>query len=366
MPREDALALGVVSLTWREAPTRTRAAVMEAVGSSLWDGLARQGATGLVEVHTCARSMWITSGAPAEWLASLVAAHVRGRVGVSPGVSTGLDGLQVLFRVSVGLDSHVQGEADIGRQVSAAFAAARRRRETDPVLHGVEHGLARLAAAGHRLGFLRPNRGLGHLAVAALEERGVDRDRPVGVVGAGAIGRRVVASLHRAGWAPPVVYNRTAGGEVLPLDAVGAHEALVVCTAGPPRWFRPSEAHRWVVDLGFPPQVDGPSVGLDRLLEGAGLALPPADRARAEAAVEREVERVVDGLRHLALRRGLAQANLLRDRFLEESLEGVLSDGLRGLDGEQRRRVVRAAEAAIRRYNHQLLTWLRAGAAEGT
>ncbi len=362
----DPLGLSVVSLSWREAPSRVRALVAGAVPAEVWDGLRLQGGTGLVEVHTCARSMWVLSGESGPWLAALVDAHVRTRCGVGPTVWSGDDALVYLFRVALGLDSFVQGEADVGRQVSVAFAQARRAGRTDPLLHAVEHGLAHLAAASHRQGFVRPNLGLGQLAVGALEEAGVDRTLPVGVVGAGAIGRRVAASLLRAGWAAPVLYNRTPGPGLLALDRVAGHEGLVVCTSGPPRWFRPPPDARRVVDLGLPSQVEGPAIGLDRLLAGEGLALPAPVLARAEAAVAAEAERVAVGWRNLALRRGLAQANVLRDRFLDECLEEELSEGLDGLEPDQRRRVMRAAEGAIRRYNHQLLTWVRAGFGEAS
>ena len=362
----DALGLSVVSLSWREAPSRVRALLAGGVPPEVWAGLQLQGGTGLVEVHTCARSMWLVSGGTGAWLGALLHAHVQARCGVGPTVWTGTDALTFLYRVAVGLDSLAQGEADVGRQVRRAFAQARRVGHTDPLLHAAEHGLAHLAAAGQREAFVRPNRGLGQLAVAALVDAGADRRIPVGVIGAGAIGRRVAASLIRAGWAPPVLYNRTAGPGLVALDRVGGHEALVVCTAGPAGWFRPPADVRRVVDLGLPSQVDGPTIGLDRLLTGQQQALPEPVLARAEAAVAEEVLRVAERWRNVDLRRGLGGANVLRDRFVDECLEDALSEGLDGLAPEQRRRVMRAAEGAIRRYNHQLLTWVRAGFGEGS
>lgn len=362
----EPLPLVVVSLTWREAPGRVRARLTGGDSTGVAEGLVRQGATGLVELHTCARSTWVVAGGPAPWLGALLDAHVRDRCGRAPSVRVGFDALVHLLGVSVGLDSFVQGEADIGRQVRAAFARARREGRTDPLLRAVGQGVVRLIGAGRRAGFVRANRGVGHLAVADLLARGADRTRAIGVIGTGEIGRRVVASLTRVGWVRPVLYNRTPAPGVLPLGALGDHEGVVVCTAGPAHWLPRPPGARWVVDLGVPAQVDGAAIGLDELLGGEGQRLEPAVRARAEAAVHEAALGVAEAFRHHALRRGLTHANTLRDRFLRESLGACVAEALRDLDAEQQRRVVRATEAAIRRYNHQLLTWLRAGALEGT
>jgi len=360
-PETDRLA--AVSLTWRDAPTAVRAAVAQELGDEVWAGAVAQGATGLLEVHTCARSLWVVAGEPAAWVGALVQAHVTRRAGVAPTLRVGRDAARFALAVAVGLDSFVQGEADVGRQMTRAFEASRKRGRLDGTLNLLERGVARLLAQAHRSGWVRPNRGVGQLAVSWLAAQGADPSRPVGVVGTGAIGQRVVASLARAGWAPPVRYNRTPREGVAGLDAIGAHEALVVCTAGRSAWLDADA--RWVVDLGTPAQVrsnrGGAIAGLETLLAGDALGLPSRTVADANAAVERETDALGDKLRAAHRRRALAEARELRDRFLNDALQEELATALEGLDSEQRRRVVRAASAAIRRYNHQLVAWLREG-----
>lgn len=360
MPPEVGLA--AVGLTWRDAPTRVRARAAEPFSDAEWAGLRAQGARGLVELHTCARSLWVVAGDSPAWLGALVQSRAAARAGLPslPPVRVGTDAASLVLRVAVGLDSFVQGESDVGRQLRRAFDQARATRRDDGTLNLLAQSVAHLVAAGRDGGWIRRNRGVGRLAVDALVRAGVPRTAAVGVVGAGDIGRRVVASLKRAGWAEPVVYNRTPMPHVKPLDDLAHAEqrAWVVCTAAPRAWFAAPEG-ALVVDLGTPAQVVGPAVGLDALLVGDPLALP-ADRVRsAEAAVEREVGAFLVRLAAGERRRGLDGTRRVRDRFLAEQLGPLLGEALAPLAPDQRRRVLRATEHAIRRYNHQVVRWLR-------
>ncbi len=357
--------LVAVSLTWRDAPSAVRARAASPMDAARLQGLRAQGVDGLAEVHTCARSLWIASAAQAPWGGALLQSCVAARLGgeVLPTVFVGVDAARHALRVAVGLESYVQGEADIGGQFLGAFDTAREAGQGAVALNLLHQAAARLLVEGRDQGFVRPNRGLGQLAVAALLDRGLDLTRPVAVVGAGAIGARVVASLRRAGAVEPVVYNRTARPDTRPLPtlAAGGHTMAVVCTAGPAHGFAPPPGLALVVDLGLPAQV-APGlrvIGLDALLAGDPLRLPD-DRLRiAEHAVEREVGGLLARLRAVSWQRGLAGVSTLRDQFLDAELATHLADALGALPEEQQRRVLNAARGAFRQYSHRMLTWIK-------
>lgn len=356
--------LALVSLTWREAPGAVRARAVEPVDDELRRSLRRQGVRGLIEIHTCARSTWVLSAETPAWAGALWQARVRRQAGVVPSVVDGEAAFSQLLRIAVGLDSYVQGEADIGGQVMRAFDQAREAGTSDVVLNQCGQSVAHLVAEGRDRGFVRPNRGVGRLSVEALDRLGVGRARPVGVVGLGDIGRRVMASLRRVAW-EGVGYNRSPKPGALPLTALaqGEHEALVVCTAGPPGHLQVPDGVRVVVDIGLPAQVaPRPGVriiGLDELLRGDVLALPSERLQRAEEAVAREAAILLQRVRTIQLRRGLSGMTELRDSFLADTLEAAMEEALVGLDEEARRRVLRASAGAIRRYNHRVLGWLK-------
>lgn len=360
MPPERA-PLVALSLTFRDAPSAVRVRASSEIEASLVESLRSHGVTGLVELHTCARSLWLASTQNAAWVGALLQSNIGARLGgqVLPRVYAGEDAFRHALRVAVGLESYVQGEADVGAQFAAAFAHARDEERTDGVLNLIQQSSARLLAEGRATGFIRPNRGLGQLAVAELLRRGADLSRPVGVVGWGAIGERVIASLRRAGWVEPVIYNRSPRPGARSLDAIGDHEALVLCTAGPAGWFQPRASHLHVVDLGQPPQCGGPCVGLDDLLSGDELRLSAERLIFAEEAIERELPPLLARIRSSHRQRGLAGAAVLRDQFLEHDLEALLGEAVAGLAEDQQRRVLQAARGAVRQYSHRMINWFK-------
>ena len=357
--------LVAVSLTWREASSTLRARAATPVDGALYEGLRAHGVEGLVELHTCARSLWVAAAPQGAWVGALLQSSIASRVGgeVLPAVLDGVDAARHALRVAVGLDSYVQGESDIGGQLLGAFDEARAAAHSAVGLNLLQQSAARLLHEGRENGFVRPNRGLGALSVSALLDRGVDLSVPVAVIGAGSIGNRVLGALDRAGAARPVVYNRTPRGDTRPLDAVaaGRHAAAVVCTAGPAGWFRPPAGMGCVIDLGMPAQVArGPGVvDLDTLLAGDPRRLPEERVRAAEDAVEREIGALCARLRAAQWRRGLAGAASLRDRFLDEELDAHLAEALGALSEPHQRRVREAARGALRQYSHRMLTWIK-------
>ncbi len=338
-----------VTVTWRDAPSAARARSHGVLTDR--SALGRIGADGLVAVHTCARSTWWGSAKEPAWVAAIVATQVERAVGVAPVSRIGADGLRHALEVCVGLDSFVQGEEDIGRQVHRALDEQEDRR--DRTLNLLAQATEQLRARGRVEGFVRPNVGVGALAVEALE--GLPASTIVGVVGLGEIGVRVIASLRRAGWAEPVGYNRTPRAGGLGLDALRPHDAWVVCTAGPSGWFQPpAPAHR-VIDLGVPAQVGALPMGtarveVDALVTGPGHALPAAMFNAAHAAVDEALANLQARL--AAPQNRLGKVRDVRDRFLAEVDQYVEVDGL---STAQQAAVRKATRAALRAYTHQIV-----------
>lgn len=337
-----------VTTTWREAPASARARAHGLFADR--SALGRTGADGLVVLQTCARSTWWASASEPAWVGQIIAAQVERAVGVEPTVRTGEAGLRHALEVSIGLDSFVQGEGDIGRQVHLALSSEDRR---DRTINLLGQAIEQLRTRGRTEGFIRPNVGVGALAVEALG--GLPRDASIAVVGLGEIGHRVVASLRRGGWREPTVYNRTPRSGSRPLTDLGEHEVWIVCSAGPGGWFQPPGVPKIVVDLGVPTQVGllpeaTLRVGVDALVSGPDRRLPAETLAAARGAVEEALAALIARL--AAPQNRLGRLRDVRDAFLADLDNHIPLDGL---STEQQTMVRKATRAAIRAYTHQIV-----------
>ncbi len=269
--RTDLDRLTLIELTWRDASGAARA-------------LARTAASGGVPLHTCARASWLCDRGGAALLADL-RAH-------APIVRTGVDAVRHLFRVAVGQDSLVEGEADVGVQLRVALEATAGG-ATRPV-RILRHELVRLLREGRLAGFVRPHVGLAEVAVAEILRSRVAPGSRVGVVGAGALGRRVVHALARHDLAP-VLFNRTPAADALALHRIAEEPvaAWIVATSAPAPWFVPPVSVP-LVDLGHVRQTLAPqALSLDLLLARPGLRLSDDRRAAAIVAIEAASSRAV-------------------------------------------------------------------------
>lgn len=359
--RPERAPLAAVTLTFREAPTSVRARAAERIPDDAMEALRQQGVRGIVEAHTCARSLWLISAENAAWAGALVQSHVASRLGgeVLPQNLVGEDAFRHALRVAIGLESPVEGEGDIGNQLATAFASGQLAERSCAVLNLLQQSCARVVSVGRTAGFVRPMKGLGALSVAVMEREGVTRSEPVAVVGGGVIGRRVHDALRRAGYADIAIYNRTPRPDCHPLSLLSKRvfAGIIVCTAGPTHGI--DAKARVVIDLGVPAQVAGPTIGLDALLSGPGLRLSGEARALAELAVERELTELFAKTRGLQARRAIGHTQDLRDRFVSDRLDAIFGPALDDLSPAQRKRVLEAARGAIRHYNHEVVTWLR-------
>jgi glutamyl-tRNA reductase len=361
--------IATLSLTWRDAPSSVREVAAHALDGGDWQGLMGQGARGLCQVHTCARSLWILAAEDAAWAGALLQARLQvrlvdaGACAPPPQMEVGEAALRTVFAVSLGLDSVVEGEADVGAQVADAFSASAEAGRLCAELTAVWRATVELSARARREGVVRPGRGMGQLAVDALIRGGIGPADAVGVVGSGRIGQQVVASLRRAGLGEALVFNRTPQPGVRPLAELGGVAGLVVCTAAPEAWLRPPPGLRVVVDLGRPPQVVGRCTGLDNLLAGAGLRLDDAVRSRAEGLVDEAITRHAARDRAHGASDLLARVSRLRDEWTAVKLDRALESSLAELPPAARKRVLVSARRAFRRYGHDVIGVLRNGGA---
>lgn len=322
------LPIGAVCLSFREAPTSARAAMLaadqgpDAPSQAL---LASGAASGVVRVETCSRVAWVISSREPAWAASLLragllAAAGEAALGREPRIRVGRAALDHVLRVSLGLDAVVEGERAVGRQVLAAFDRAHAAGWTDATLHLVWRAIGDLL--GRRGPGTTRQRGVQSLVAARLQEAGLSGE--VLVLGTGEIGRAVGRAVPGA---------RLFARRELPAfeRAAKTAPAVVVCTGGPRPWLALPlrEDTPLAVDLGSPAQVAAAPgwrvAGLDELLTG-GLALPEAEQARLVALVEVAREDLAAALLAPPPAATLAALDAERRAFLAEELPELSRD----------------------------------------
>lgn len=277
------MSLAVVAITHRTAPLTIR----ERVGFSPDEQLAwlrewKRVAHEIALLVTCHRTevYWVAAELGTErglrWLAGATGLPLDVLVPVAL-QAQGEQAVRHLMRVTAGLDSRVVGETQILGQVRRARELARTAGTLGPVLERLfSLSLAAGRAARARSGLGRGGRSLARLAVSAASRcLGGLAGRAVLVLGAGEIGRLVVAELQRERPAALWVSNRSAerlravagDGDIRGVDWTGWPElvvevdAIFVATAAPePILYASHFASRRhpgvVVDLAVPRNVD--------------------------------------------------------------------------------------------------------------
>ena len=378
------LSLAVASCDFRVASSRWRGAVVLSPDErrELHARLVQSaGARGFIALDTCNRTAWMVDAPDPAWASALLSAWMVKRLGdhapdeppPSPRSFLGEEAARHVLRVAVGLEACVPGEREIAGQVRRALAIARAEGASSSLLGALGSAAGRAVRRLERAGLRANALGVPHVAAElVLAELSADEAgdaRTVGVVGMGAMGRKI-AALLQAGGARVVPFNRTAAprhGEAwLPL-ADGAVEAprlrAIVVTTGAPA---PTvdlgtlAGTRLVVDLGIPPQVAGTpvegtaSLGLDDLVDRAAGAGPRVLVA-AEAGVSLALEELIASARKRGSGALLAAAQRWRERLRDDALPSVLDAHVADLPPEQRRRLEHALRGLVREQHRAVL-----------
>ncbi|MDE0881670.1 MAG: hypothetical protein OSB21_03680 [Myxococcota bacterium] len=361
--------LVVASCDFRQSGSRARAqlALSAEEQGSLFDELKRQGVHGLVVLHTCNRVEWWVSCQDPQWAEHLLAAAWRLRLKgkqerPSPRLLSGEMAAEHLFRVSVGLESLVQGERGIWTQVRQALRKAQTSRNSAPAMNIIANS-AGLLAAKVRQGMTPQavTKGMHSLAARRIDQvlRGEGR---VLVVGMGEIGRRCADLIEARGYTT-LRFNRSVDAantyrslEQLP-SALASASALIFCSSAPEPLLGPGQlpenSKTLVIDLSSPAQVEhsvavklgGNYLGLDELAASSGVHLEQGEVERLQGLVAESMD---DYLARLAHHRfgGLARSN---QRHLEQVVNVDLPDLLDRLAGDLPLRERRSLEAALRK-----------------
>jgi len=277
----------------------------------------------------------------------------------------GMDAVQHAFRVASSLDSMMLGEPQILGQVKDAFALAQSSRTVGPMLHSL---MSQAFAVAKRV---RSDTQVGRHAVsvafAAIELARKIFDglegRSVLLVGAGEMGELAARHLQDVGTLPLYVTNRTASraqelardlaGTAVPFadlfSVLGQVDIVITSTAAaepivttrevaatlPARRGRPL----FFIDIAVPRNVEAAVNELDdvfvydvddlRSVVEANLRERQREAQRAEALVEREVEKFAERLRSLEVVPTIVS---LREK-LEEIRRAELARALSRLPG---------------------------------
>jgi len=301
-------------------------------------------------------------------------------------VSIGRGAVEYLYRVAAGLSTAVLGETEILGQIRTSADRAQAAGLLGPRLRQLAEGAVRTGRRVRKETAI--GRGAGSYAAATLRvaERalGTLAGRPLLIVGAGDMARRIAKAAQHMGLGPITVANRTLAhaqrlaraveGRALGLDELGpalrAHSLIIIALEAAPGLIPiaavSAPGPKCVCDLSVPPVVAGllpshvslhrlPDLvrELDQVLERRSAAIPAA-----EAIVQEEVRAFAAWLHARTLTSTV--------RALQARAEGIrlrefdkFSARLRALDPEQLGAVEHLSRAILRSTLHGPLASLR-------
>ena len=304
------------------------------------------------------------------------------------------------FRVAASLDSMILGEPQILGQVKDAFALAQSCRTVGPTLHAL---MTQAFSVAKRI---RTDTEVGRHAVSAsyaaveLARKifGSLEGKAVLLVGAGEMGELAARHLQEHGAMPVYVANRTwsraqdlahtLSGTAVPYEqfaaTMAAVDVVITSTAAPEPIVRAQDVERalhsrrhrplFFIDLAVPRNVEPAVNDLEdafcydvddlRLVVEANLRERQKEAQRAEAVVEREVEKFAARLRHLEVVPTIVS---LRDK-LEAIRRGELDKALSRLPAasDETRKVMEAlSQAIVNKVLHAPIVKLKNSSREG-
>jgi glutamyl-tRNA reductase len=348
------IGLGLVGMSYREAPSAVRAALAaldaETNGPSR-ELLAAGEISGVVRIESCARVEWLFAAPRPAWAVELFSAALIGAAEnpdrLRPRVRHGAAAAGGLLRVAAGLDSVAQGEHAIGNQVLRSFERAHEAGTMCRNLHVVWRGVGEMLGRARRILPQGRTGGVQQLVIDRLPD--VPRDAPIAVFGLGEIGRAMLRALADAGFTAVESFNRASMRAFE--GAVDRATVVIVASGAPHAWLAlPYGAGRRVFDLGSPLQVTvAPGwqlTGLDELLDGQGAVLPESEYAALDAECAAGTEKICQTLLAPPPSDTLAAMTAIRTEFMQNKLPALLE----GLPPQRARKLTSEVNAMLHEF----------------
>ena len=199
------------------------------------------GIEGSVIVSTCNRfEVYVETETPEE-SSKYILDRILSVTGVeNPAIkiSTGIDAMRHLFRVSAGLDSMIVGEVEISGQIKRALTESRQQGQTSRITESLFQRASEVSKrVANETGLGTAGRSLITSGLDILKDRGVDlRNRKVLVIGTGAYARVVISALAREGVGEIFTYSNSGRAEIFsqshgttPVEKDSFDTALATC-----------------------------------------------------------------------------------------------------------------------------------------
>ena len=392
------LPVAVVGCDFRRASSRWRSVLVleEAEAIELAKRLsAAELASGLVFLNTCNRNEWIAASENPAWTAEILKAQMLARLEKKapeagplpvPYTLAGIEAVQHVLQVAVGLESFVVGERQVAGQLNRAFEKSRERGMSCSVLNRLATCSSRLARAVSKAGYFGEiSRGVHSLAYRTLcETLSRKSSSKIIIVGLGEIGRKLWGLLAVDKRFSVIPCNRTIRPEdmekVLPLSDLAQRtpeaDAVVVCTGAPDAIVLPDQVPRrkgrqplLILDLGIPEQV-GPvpagrkdllRLGLDQLLcKPGGESSSQATVEPVEKLVEEALQVFVDYSVKREFAGLLRQVQSGRQKYLSELIPRFVREFQPSLSAQQLSRMEVQLKGLISAYTHTVFSSIKA------
>jgi len=348
------IPLALVGMSYREAPSAVRAALMaldSGEAGPAKDLLDAAEITGVVRIESCARVEWLLASPRPAWAAELLSAALIGAAEnpdhVRPRVRHGAAAVGGLLRVAAGLDSVAQGEHAIGNQILRAFERAHEAGTVCRNLHVMWRGVGEMLNHARRI--LPQGRTGGVQALVVQRMPDVPRDATIAVFGLGEIGRAMLRALADAGFTAVESFNRAS---MRAFEGAVQRARIVIVASGAARaWLTLPEGHgRIAFDLGSPLQlVDAPGWNLtvlDELLDAHGAVLPEDQYAALDAECAAAAEKTCQTLLQPPPSDTLAAMTAMRTEFIQNKLPALLE----GLPPQRARKLTSEVNSVLHQF----------------